>query len=338
MTKVKMKLVNIISDRENLDEVLSRFIELKNFYPEPASKIAKSVHGLSTLYEANPYTKILQEIKTLAKSMGIDVERLPADSSKCDIEEIRTFIDERQAKYNELCSHLKEIEQLVSEDEDALSQVKSIESLDVSLDDLFSCETIVSRVGSLPLDSVEKLKLYHNRPFIWNSFSEDHHYSRGIYITTKAFEREVDNIFASLYFERSHIPDFVHGTPEKAKENLQEEMESMKKSIQKLNDLKKELLENVKDALARYTAELEYASKIYEARQFVVDFGLRISITGFIPEEELENLTSAFENLSKVEIEIRPPNNDMRLTPPKGLKKSWLKKLSKKSEDFMFFY
>jgi len=338
MTKVKMKLVNIISDRESLDEILSRFIELKNFHPEPAIKIAKSVHGLSTLYDVNPYTKILEEIKSLAKSMEILLTSVPVDSSKCDIEEMRTYVDAGKARYEELCSHLKEIEQLVAEDEDALCQVKNIESLDVSLDDLFSCETIVSRVGSLPLDSQERLKYYNNRPFIWNSFSVDQSYSRGIYITTKAFEREVDNIFASLYFERSHIPDFVHGTPENAKENLQEEIESMKKSIQKLNNLKIELLENVKDTFARYTAELEYASKVYEARKYVVDFGQRISITGFIPEEELENLAIAFENQSNVEIEVRPPNNDMRLTPPKGFKKSWLKMLSKKSEDFKFSY
>lgn len=338
MTKVKMKLVNIIAERDDLDEVLSRFIELKNFHPEPAINIAKSVHGLATLYEANPYMKILDEIKALAKSMGIDVKNESVVSSKCNLEEISTDVAAKKERYDELCSHLKEIEQLVEEDEDALSQVKSIESLDVSLDDLFSCETIVSRVGSLPLDSQERLKYYNNRPFIWNSFSEDKSYSRGIYITTKAFEREVDNIFASLYFERSHIPDFVHGTPEKAKENLQEEIESMKKSIQKLIHLKTELLENVKDTLTRYVAELEYAIKVYEARKYVVDFGQRISITGFIPEEELKNLDVAFGNQSKVEIEVRPPNNDMRLSPPKGFKKSWLKMLSKKSEDFKFSY
>lgn len=338
MTKVKMKLVNIIADHEDLDEVLSRFIELKNFHPEPAIKIAKSVHGLSTLYDANPYTKILEEIKTLAKSMSIELFSVPLHSIKCDMEEIRTYVDDRKAKYEELCSHLKEIEKLVEEDEDALCQVKNIESLDVSLDDLFSCETIVSRVGSLPLDSQERLKYYTNRPFIWNSFSVDKNYSRGIYITTKAFEREVDNIFASLYFERSHIPYFVHGTPEMAKENLQEEIESMKKSLLKLTNLKSELLDNVKDTLARYASELEYAIKLYEARQYVVDFGQRISITGFIPVEELKNLDFAFENLSKVEIEVRPPNNDMRLSPPKGFKKSWLKMLSKKSEEYRFSY
>ncbi|MGB4588107.1 MAG: hypothetical protein WBI17_02585 [Clostridiaceae bacterium] len=338
MTKVKMKLVNIISDHDNLNEVLSRFIELRNFHPEPAIKIAKSVHGLSTLYDTNPYIKLLDDLKNLAKSMGIDLINVPVDSKHCDVLKISTYVEDSKAKYDELCSHLKEIEQLVVEDEDALIQVKNIESLDVSLDDLFSCETIVSRVGSLPLDSQDRLKYYSNRPFIWNSFSVDKSYSRGIYITTKAFEREVDNIFASLYFERSHIPDFVHGTPERAKENLQEEIESMKKSIQKLNDRKIELLEKVKDSFSFMSSELEYAIRVYEARQYVVDFGQRISITGFIPEEELENLAFTFKNLSKVEIEIRPPHNDMRLSPPKGFRKSWFKIGSKKSEDFKFSY
>lgn len=325
MAKDKLKLVNIISDIENLDEVLSRFIKLDNFQPELASKIVSSVHGLTTMYEENPYTKVYSQVREAAKNMGINITPVLVEIESWDIDKISGYIEETQGRYNKLSEQTKEIEQLVREDEDALIQVKNIESLNVSLDDLFSCKYIVARVGRLPLDSQAKLKFYKNRPFIWNAFNEDRNYSWGIYITTNANEREVDNIFASLFFERNHIPDFVHGTPERAKENLQEEIDSLNKSLQKLEKKKEELLGNTRDNYLRMAAELENSARIFEARKYVVDFGERLSITGFIREKDTKALCDTFKDLKKVEIEIRPPDADVRLTPPKKLDFNWKK-------------
>lgn len=326
MAKVKMKLVNIISDLEHLDEVLSRFIKLDNFHPELSSKIASSVHGLTTMKDENPYIKVREHIRDVGKNMGINITPVLVESTSCDINKISeygAYIEETQGRYNKLCEHVKEIEQLVREDEAALVQVKNIESLDVSLDDLFSCKYIVARVGSLPSDSMEKLKYHYKRPFIWNSFTEDRMSSTGIYITTNANEREVDNIFASLFFERTHIPDFVHGTPERAKENLQEEINSLKKSLQKLENQKEDLLGNIRDSYSAMTSELENSARIFEARKYVVDFGERVSITGFIQEKDALALCDTFRDLQKVEIEILPPDADVRLSPPKKLNFNW---------------
>jgi V/A-type H+-transporting ATPase subunit I len=201
--------------------------------------------------------------------------------------------------------------------------VKNIESLDISLDDLFSCRYLNSRVGRLPLDSEEKLRFYNNRPFIWNSFSRDNNYSWGIYITSEEYEREVDNVFSSLYFERIHIPDFVHGTPEEAEENLVQEIASLKKDLKKLEESKKELLERTRDRYSIFTSVLEHVSKIFEARKYVIGLGGRFSITGFMAKDDIAGLEKKFEDLEAVEIEVRPASNDKRLTPPTKLKNGW---------------
>ncbi|MBR0575346.1 V-type ATP synthase subunit I [Proteiniclasticum sp. BAD-10] len=322
----KMKLVNIVSDLESLDEVLARFIEMDDFHPEPASKLAGSVHGLTTLYYENPYLKMLNRIKEVEEDMGLVIKKQTVDVKDCDLAQISRFIEKTHDKYDSINSQIKEIEQLIREDEDALIQVKNIENLDVSLDDIFSCRYIVSRVGRLPLDSVTKLQFYNNRPFVWNSFSEDTNYSWGIYMTTNSYEREVDNVFTSLYFERIHIPDFVHGTPEKAKENLQEEIDSLKASVEKLNKEKQSLLERTQERYSLFTAVLEHVSKVFEARRYVLGFGERFAITGFIAASDVKKLEKTFADLPKVEIEVRPAQNDKRLVPPTKLKNSWFSK------------
>lgn len=326
MAIAKMKLVNIISDYGSLDEVLARFINLDDFHPEPASKIAGSVHGLTTLYYENPYLKMLNRIKEVENSMGLTISKVVSDKKNLDIAKIAEYVESTHDKFDDINDKIKEIEQLIREDEDALVQVKNIENMDVSLDDLFSCKYTVARVGRLPLDSLAKLKFYNNRPFVWNTFSQDSNYSWGIYITSNSFEREVDNVFTSLYFERIYIPDFVHGTPEKAKENLVEEIDSLKKSLGKLNLQKKELLESSMEEYSIMTSDLEHVSNIFEARKYVLGFGERFAITGFTAADDVEKLQNTFKDLDKVEIEIKPPYNDKRLSPPTKLKNGWFAK------------
>ena len=326
MAIAKMKLVNIISDYGSLDEVLARFINLDDFHPEPASKIAGSVHGLTTLYYENPYLKMLNRIKEVENSMGLTISKVVSDKKNLDIGKIAEYVESTHDKFDDINDKIKEIEQLIREDEDALVQVKNVENMEVSLDDLFSCKYIVSRVGRLPLDSLAKLKFYNNRPFVWNAFSQDSNYSWGIYITSNSFEREVDNVFTSLYFERIYIPDFVHGTPEKAKENLMEEIVSLKKSLDKLNLQKKELLESSMEEYSIMTSDLEHVSNMFEARKYVLGFGERFAITGFTAEDDVQKLENTFKDLDKVEIEIKPPYNDKRLSPPTKLKNGWFAK------------
>lgn len=326
MAIAKMKLVNIISDYGSLDEVLARFINLDDFHPEPASKLAGSVHGLTTLYYENPYLKMLNRIKEVENSMGLTISKVVSDKKDLELAKISEYVETTHEKFDEINDKIKEIEQLVKEDEDALVQVKNVENMEVSLDDLFSCKYIVSRVGRLPLDSLAKLKFYNNRPFVWNAFSQDSNYSWGIYITSNSFEREVDNVFTSLYFERIYIPDFVHGTPEKAKENLMEEIVSLKKSLDKLNLQKKELLESSMEEYSIMTSDLKHVSNIFEARKYVLGFGERFAITGFTAEDDVQKLQDTFKDLDKVEIEIKPPYNDKRLSPPTKLKNGWFAK------------
>lgn len=323
MAIAKMKLINIVADNDCLDEVLGRFIELDDFHPEPASKLVGSVHGLTTLYYENPYLKMLNRIREIEAEMGLKIDQREVDVQECDLERIGRFIEKTHDKFDQIDSNIKEIKLLIQENEDALKQVKNIGSLDVSLDDLFGCRYLNSRVGRLPLDSEEKLKFYTNRPFIWNSFSKDNNYSWGIYLTSQEFEREVDNVFSSLYFERIHIPDFVHGTPEEAEEDLMKETASLRNDLMRLEESKRELLERTRNRYSIFTSVLEHVSRIFEARKFVVGLGGRFSITGFMATDDISGLKEKFEDLENVEIEVRPATNDRRLTPPTKLKNGW---------------
>lgn len=323
MAIAKMKLVNIISDQKNLNEVLLRFIDLDCFHPEPASKIVDHVHGLTTLQEENPFTEVIAYFKDMEVSMGIELENEMVKDPNYDLAGIRHYLDGVHAKYEQIMEVKKDLETVIQENKDALRQIENIEGVDISLDDIFSCKYVNVRFGRLPLDSVDKLQYYRNRPFIFKSFHEDSTYSWCMYFSTPKYEREVDNIFSSLYFERIRIPDFVHDTPSQAKENLQDEIANDYKQLAHVEERLSKLLSDCKATLGQIKGELIFLNKTFEARKYVVGLGERFTITGFAAEDDVESIKAVFKDLKEVEIEVRPAHSDKRLSPPTKLKNGW---------------
>lgn len=323
MAIAKMKLVNITGDNEYLNDVLLKFVDLDYFHPEPASKFVDSVHGLTTLNEENPIIEVLNHFKEVIQDMDLDVPDREMRSRDYDLAHINAYVDEVHKRYSEGAIVKKDLETVIQENKDALMTVRHIESIDLNLDDLFECEYIKIRFGRLPLDSVEKLQYYRNRPFVFKTFHTDDTYSWCVYLTTAKYEGDVDNIFSSLYFERIRIPEFVHGTPERAKETLQEEIDNDYKQLQHVNEVLSKLKDGCMEHFAEIKGELEFLNHTYEARKYVVGLGERFSITGFIVEDDVDRLKETFSQLKEVEIEVRPAHSDKRLAPPTKLKNGW---------------
>ncbi|MDD4212355.1 MAG: V-type ATPase 116kDa subunit family protein [Bacilli bacterium] len=326
MSIAKTKLVNLTADLDCLDQVLMHFIDIKDFHPVLANKIIDQVHGLTSFSADNPCSLILQEIYEIEKEYGVHFPATEIRSLNYNLESMRSVVTETHAIIQSNIKEIKDTEDKIRKYEDALGQVRNIESLKISLDSLFSCQYTVARVGRIPTDSIEKLRYYRNRPFLIQTFSIDKGYTTCIYITTNEYEREVDNIFSSLFFERIFIPDFVHGTPEKAKENLLQEIklakEKIAENVQELQIVTKDETHRI----ANIKGELLFLDKLYESKKYVVGMGDRFTISGFIEEANLSNIDEQFKGNEGLDIEIRPADSDKRITPPTKLKNGWFSK------------
>ena len=324
MAIAKMKLITISAEKEHLLDVLQKFIDLDYFHPEPASKFIDSVHGLSSMDEENPVAELSARFQEICSDMGLEaLEAADVRRRDYDMQRIRDYIEKIDQKYENAVSVKKDLQTVIQENEDALVQVRNIESIDLNLDDLFECRYIKIRFGRLPLDSVKKLQYYRNRPFVFKSFSQDDTYSWCLYMTTQKYEGDVDNMFSSLYFERIRIPEFVHGTPEKAQETLQDEIDSDRRQLQHVEEVIASLKAECRENFAKIRGELNFLNRMHSARKYVVGLGERFSITGFIDAADVERLKDTFSELKEVEIEVRPAHSDKRLDPPTKLKNGW---------------
>lgn len=319
----KMRLVNLMADKEQLDDVLYEFVHLDNFHPQLASTIAQAVPDAVLLNQRNPYAESLAMIREAAALMNYELKEQEMDyhqSSKGVNQQLISLKEEYQKSLK-----VKEtLEQVIAENKDALLQLEHLEGLGFSIDELFMTRYLKVRLGRLPIANVDKLKYYGNHPFLFRSLHTDHVYSWCMYMTTPAYEGEVDNIFSSLYFERIHLPSFVHGEPGKAMENLRREIEDDEKQLEHVNQVLQQRFNESISKLEEAYSLLMMKNRMFHARKYVVCFGSRILLTGFVPKSEIEQVKQRFMKIKNIEIEDRPAHSDKRLQVPTRLKNHWL--------------
>lgn len=323
----KIKLVDITSNTTNLDSVLTRFVELKDFHPVLASEIVERVHGSTSFVEDNPCQPLLQDLEEIEKKYELNLPDIILKDYNYNFNEMYDYMSGIKERLNNEVNHIKELQEFIRKYQDALIQVHNIENLDIPLDDLFACEFISIRFGRLPNDSVEKLRFFQSRPFVFKSFHHDVNNSWCMYYTTDEFKREVDNIFSSLFFERIHIPDFVHGKPKEAISALEEEIKQAQKMIDQYKADMYEITCGCSSRLACIKGELLFLNRSFEAKKYVVGLGDKFTISGFIEEHNVGRVEAAFADIKDdLDIEIQDADSDKRITPPTKLKNGWFSK------------
>lgn len=326
MAIAKLKLLEIEFPQEQCDSVLMKLINLDDFHPEYASKFADSVQGLSVLNRENPYADLIALMEEAKEKYQLDLKCQDIDNTRINIIQADTFFCNLLAEVTNIEKIREELQQMITENESTISQLQHMINSDLDFDKLFSCKYLQVRVGRLPTANLDKLQYYGSQEFLFRIFHKDTKDTYCTYITTQQKAPEVDNIFSSLYFERIHIPEFVHGTADEALAVLKEEDETAKNYLVTLQGrIEKIFAENI-DEINRIYSICKRLNETYDAQKYVVVFGKNSAVFGFAEEKDALNIKEEFEKLDDVHVEIKPTSGDARLTPPTKLKSNWFSK------------
>ena len=323
MAIAKLMLLDINFEQAQYDEVLFNLLEQKNFHPEPASKFVDSVHGLSVLNRENPYADLISRMDSASEKYGFELEEVDVKGETMNFIKSDSLFCGLVSQADGFNRVKKELDVVIEENEAAMVQLQHVAGINVDFDDLFSCKYLQVRFGLLPLNNVDKLKYYDGQPFILKRFHDDAQYTWCMYLTTESKAPEIDNIFSSLYFERIHIPNFVHGTPELAIAEIQEETDAAKAMSKGLENDIKQLFESNKNELNRIYSIAKRLNRTYEAQKYVIVLGEKSSIVGFASVKDAQKIKEDFESIEGVHVELRDENGDSRLTPPTKLENGW---------------
>ena len=277
-----MMLLRASGSSDRLNDFIIRLFGADDFCPEDALSFLSSSMGYVALNEASPFEFTLRDIEDTASVAGA------------------TLDENSQSKQDNLSHFMK---------------------LDVDIDELLSASYLTVRFGSLPKDAYKQLKIIEeDGKFIFTPCSSDDHTIWGVYCTPKKYEKKVDEIFASLYFEKLTI-DMDDGTV----------AEIIKKNADKIEELSEQLDvedgiikrtwdENSETILNTYSLLLDL-QEIYKLRKYAAVNGESFYYVGWIPKSEAKKDKTVFSDLDGVEITFEPYNiSDKKHAPPTKLK------------------
>lgn len=319
----RLNLVSINFDKYRYNEVLLKLFSHDDFHPELASKFIDSVTGLSVYNQDNLYEEILVRLNDASNKYHFKLEEVPVETNQINVLRVKEYLDDLLLDVERIDAVKVQLDRMIIENQEAIIQLQHVADIDVDFDDLFSCKYLQVRFGKILVNNVSKLDYYESLPFVFKAFHNDNQYTWCMYITTPGDAPEVDNIFSSLYFERIHIPAFVHGSPELAIGEIQEEADVAKEQSEKLKERIDKMFANDRDKLNEIYTIAKHLNDVFIMQKYVVVIGDKLSVNGFVPTRSVKKFKEDFETLEKVTVDIKPANSDVRLSPPTLLKNNW---------------
>lgn len=325
MAIAKLNLVSLDFDKDNCNDVLLELYQRDDFHPELASKFTDSVAGLSAYNNDNLYEELLSRIEEMKTKYHFEVPEVETDS-QLNVFRAKEFLDDLFLDIDRIDAVKKELTKMIEENEEAIITLNHVEGSNIDFDQLFGTQYLKIRFGKLPLNNEGKLEYYETLPFVYKAFQRDDKYVWCMYMTTPTDAPEVDNVFISLYFEKIHIPEFVHGSCELAEKEIQNESDSAKQYSQDLqNRIDKTISENMEE-LTRIYSVAKKLNSVYAMQKYIVKLGDKLNVHGFVPKNDLDTFKNTFESIDGVKLEVLPATSDVRLEPPTRLKNSWFAK------------
>ena len=157
MAIAKMKLVEIEFPEDQSDVILSKLVDSEDFHPEPASKFADSVRGLTVLNRPNPYADLLARMDEAKSNLGLTLD--DAKSQMLDIAQADALFCDVVDQANKIDKLQKDLQQMINENNEAITQLKNMQDDHLNLDQLFTSHYLQIRYGYMPTMNLDKLKL-----------------------------------------------------------------------------------------------------------------------------------------------------------------------------------
>ncbi len=331
----KMSLVNLVGSLSELDDTLIRCCESGSFHVENSIHSTQGAKGFEVLNEPNPYSNTLSKLVDLSIELSIPLGYTDFSGFSRTCSQIGEDAGELDRSLKDLGDRRQAVRQEIAQMELASVHVEHLRDLDVSFDRIFSSKYVRFRFGRLPRDGYEKLSYYEKSPFFFFSFDNDRDYYWGIYFVPTDKAPMIDEIFASLLFERIRIPHFAHGTPQESLDYIAGQLKRRHEELAGLDKEFEDLQNRYREQLPRMYAKLKFHSDVFDLRKHAAVLGDKFYLVGFVPSKELENFSVRFEDTQSVVCVDKPPDADSTVTPPIKLRN---RRFAKPFENFVEMY
>ena len=322
MAVVKMKLLSVIGSIDQLDAVLDTCCSSENFHLDQAMSFFKDKSEFVSLNDENPYTLYLNKLGDAVKLARLEVEPVQDSDLLMSWDEIKDYVEATSAKLAGFQESKFSLTQEIDACAASMEQFRHFQGFDMKLDEIFQCEFIKVRFGRLPKESYEKLSMYSDNPYIVTfPCASDDKYVWGVYMAPIENIREVDRIFASLYWERLRIPAAV-GTPEEAYNALSKQRDALQAKFDAVKQEMDTFWEEESVRCGKVLNYLERHKNNFDLRRYTAKYqhSRIFFLAGWVPVSSEKEFTEKLEKLGGIEYKFETADEEPARTPPVKLK------------------
>ena len=336
MAVSSIRIASIIGMMSELDKVIKLCGKSQIFHPDDALSFYDNTENFVLVSDKNPYSAPLQILKEAILSSGKPLELVDIKKFNVNKDEIKEYVKYLTDKLGVLMDKQKELKQKIDYYQKDIENTKHFLGLSLDLKKLFSCKYIKVHFGSLPKDSYEKLSSYDDNPNVlfFPSSSDDLNYW-GIYFAPVTVEKEINDIFSSLYFKEIDVSIVKENSLElhianvteliKENENLLRSVESKIESFWKVQ---------YKQCI-RFYSKLEELNTYFGIKQYVYRYNNSFILVGWIPDDKEAEFSNQLDKISGIEYSIEDSKEGLKFSPPVKLKN---KRIFKPFEFFVDMY
>ena len=331
MAVVKLDLVNVSGAENDFADTIFRCIAEPEFHMDDAGELPVSGNGhgrsVSEQSGSSQIAELLAKLRKLAKDLGTDFMKLPDDGVKpaAASDELIDSVSEKLAaleeSFGKLDAEKNSLTEILREDEQIKSQLTHLQSANVDLDKVFACEFFRFRFGYMPRESYDNLSTYTAdiEDMFFYASSIEKREVWGLYVTPHTKAARIDALFESLHFERVRISERAHGTPGKAIDELDIDIEKSRTRLTEIGGALKKLSDELRSLSQEYSTleKLDLAEKLRKKAIFTRD---GFTLSGYIPKNRAENFKAELEKSPSVKCTLEKAKASNGVMPPTKLK------------------
>lgn len=319
----KMNFVNITGPRENIDDIVEKYLSKYEIHLEYAPAELKSINTLYPYTDSNPYKEYISCAQELADVLG----REENDNVTMNIEESVDFIQKLYKSYKEREENVRKYETELLELKDKLTKVEPFSNVNYDIDEILDFKNIRFRFGRIPKDNFVKFMDYVSEDIksVFIKALEDEKYVYGIYFAALRDKESVDAAYTSLHFERTFIASDVHGTPDEAISDYKIRIAELEKVLDGENELLKNELDKSKEKFREAYSSLNRYIRNFDIRKYAActreDGHAYFIICGWMAADDARSMSMEIQKNEKDTICIVDGKNESTESiPPTKLK------------------
>lgn len=321
----KMALVHIEGALKRVNKTLLKCCESKCFHIINQNRAGDPTKGLRSFKSKSPFTPLLNRSRALADTLGIEVKTVDYDDVDMNVSvDFDNYLRSIESKAQELSDKRHEVEASLKDHSEALILAERLTGFNVKFSDAFACKFLKIRFGRLPLDSIPKLSYYSDRDFTYYTFATDEKYAQILYLVPINDAVEADEIFNSLFFERTRVPDYFYGDADEAKTEMLKAVREENNRLDLIDADIKALKLEVESGFQKAVSKLAALEQSYDLRQNVAVYNKKFFIAGYIPKRKLKEFTESLESIPDVSVTEKPLDSEPNSSPPVLLRNCWL--------------